>query len=101
MKISLAAVYDWYRRAIRHPQYRWLIILGTLVYLVSPFDLSPDIFPIAGQVDDLILVTLLLSEVSQLAIDWFKQRQGIATATPDAPPADPAPTVDVNVVNPE
>jgi uncharacterized membrane protein YkvA (DUF1232 family) len=98
MKISLVAVYDWYRRAIRHPQYRWLIILGTLAYLVSPFDLSPDIFPIAGQIDDLVLVTLLLSEISQMGIEWFKTRQ-VSAPTSETASAESAQTVDVNAVN--
>ena len=57
MKISLASLYNWYRKAIRHPRYRWWIIIGTLVYLISPFDISPDILPIAGQIDDFMLVT--------------------------------------------
>ncbi|RMF26562.1 MAG: DUF1232 domain-containing protein, partial [Cyanobacteria bacterium J083] len=47
MKISLKSIYQWYRNAIRHPKYRWWVILATLVYLISPLDLSPDIFPIA------------------------------------------------------
>ncbi|HHP7232059.1 MAG TPA: YkvA family protein [Xenococcaceae cyanobacterium] len=75
MKISLASIYDWYRKAIRHPQYRWWIVLGTLAYLISPFDLSPDIFPIAGQVDDVILATLLITELSQMMIDKYKARK--------------------------
>ena len=72
MKISLASLYNWYRKAIRHPRYRWWIIIGTLVYLISPFDISPDILPIAGQIDDFMLVTLLVTEMSQIAIEKYK-----------------------------
>ncbi len=75
MKISLSAIYDWYRQAIRHPQYRWWIILGTLVYLISPIDISPDILPIAGQIDDFVLFTLLITELSQVAIENYQNRQ--------------------------
>ena len=75
MKISLSAIYNWYRQAIRHPQYRWWIILGTLVYLISPIDISPDILPIAGQIDDFVLFTLLITELSQVAIENYQNRQ--------------------------
>lgn len=57
--------FGWYRALMRNPQYRWLVILGSLIYLISPIDLSPDIVPLVGQIDDVIIVTLLLSEVFQ------------------------------------
>ncbi|NJP11877.1 MAG: DUF1232 domain-containing protein [Leptolyngbyaceae cyanobacterium RU_5_1] len=41
-------LYNWYRNTLRHPKYRWWIILGTLLYLLSPVDISPDMFPILG-----------------------------------------------------
>lgn len=72
MKFPLQAVYGWYRNAIRNPQWRWWIVLGTLLYLLSPLDISPDIFPIVGEIDDAILVTLLVGELSSVLIDRFK-----------------------------
>ncbi|MDJ0532764.1 MAG: YkvA family protein [Xenococcaceae cyanobacterium MO_207.B15] len=72
MKISLSSLYEWYRNAIRHPQYRWLVILGTLVYFISPLDISPDIFPIAGQIDDVVLLTLLVTEIYQMMVEKLK-----------------------------
>jgi uncharacterized membrane protein YkvA (DUF1232 family) len=57
--------FGWYRALMRNPQYRWLVILGSLIYLISPIDLSPDIVPLVGQIDDVIIVTLLFSEVFQ------------------------------------
>lgn len=38
-----------------------LAILASLLYLVSPFDLVPEVVPLAGLVDDLLLVPLGLS----------------------------------------
>lgn len=58
--------FDWYRSLMRHPQYRWLTILGSIIYLVSPLDLSPDVIPILGQIDDVVLLFLLFSAVSQI-----------------------------------
>jgi len=40
---------------------RWKVASGlTLVYLAVPFDLVPDFIPVAGQLDDAILVALVL-----------------------------------------
>ena len=68
MKISPAALYQGYRALVRNPQTRWMVIAGTLLYIFSPLDLSPDIFPIAGQLDDVMLVTLLLTELFQISL---------------------------------
>jgi uncharacterized membrane protein YkvA (DUF1232 family) len=81
MKISIKSLYNWYSNAIRNPKYRWWIILGTLVYILSPFDLSPDLIPVVGEIDDLILVTLMVTEVSQLILDRFKASKANTTAS--------------------
>jgi uncharacterized membrane protein YkvA (DUF1232 family) len=57
--------FGWYRLLMRNPQSRWLVILGSLFYLISPIDLSPDVVPLVGQIDDVILVSLLVSELFQ------------------------------------
>lgn len=99
MKFPLQALYGFYRNAIRNPKYRWWIILGTLVYLLSPFDISPDMLPIAGQIDDVLLVTLMFTEVSTLLMEKIKRRDE-NFADPVANPGTDAPTtVDVDVVS--
>ena len=75
MNFSISSVYNWYRDTLRNPKYRWWIILGTLAYLVSPIDIAPDFLPVVGQIDDVAIAVLLISEVSQMAIDYFKSRQ--------------------------
>ena len=72
MNFSLESLYSWYRSMIRNPQYRWWIVLGTLAYLWSPIDILPDIFPIIGWIDDGLLATLLVSEISQLVLARLK-----------------------------
>ncbi|WP_414515725.1 YkvA family protein [Nostoc sp. PCC 9305] len=76
MKFSIQSLYTWYRDVLRNPKYRWWVILGTLVYLVSPFDVLPDFIPVVGQIDDVFLLTLLVSEVSGLVIEGWKARKG-------------------------
>ena len=84
MKFSISSIYDWYRQAIRHPKYGWWIVLGTLIYLISPFDISPDFIPIVGQIDDVMLAGLLIAEVSQIILEQYKSRKqatGVAQET--------------------
>ncbi|MGQ0646641.1 MAG: YkvA family protein [Gemmatimonadaceae bacterium] len=39
------------------------LVVGSIVYLFSPFDILPDIIPIVGQIDDLFLVVMSLSRM--------------------------------------
>ena len=57
----------WY--ALRHPQAPGWLKAGTalvLLYLVSPIDLIPDVVPIFGVLDDLVIVPM--------AIRWLLNR---------------------------
>ncbi|NJM98923.1 MAG: DUF1232 domain-containing protein [Phormidesmis sp. RL_2_1] len=78
MNNPIESFYNWYREALRHPKYRWLIILGTAAYLLSPLDISPDVFPIIGWIDDSILATLLVAELSSLLMDNVRGKGGRA-----------------------
>lgn len=99
MSVSVKSVYDWYRNIIRNPKYRWWIILGSLVYILSPFDISPDFLPIAGQVDDLMILTLLLSEVSQIVLEFARNKNNVPGKKETV--ASAGKTVDVNAVSVE
>ncbi|ABW29875.1 YkvA family protein [Acaryochloris marina] len=96
MNFSIKALYNWYRNSLRNPKYRGWIIAGTLAYLLSPFDISPDVFPLIGQIDDLALLTLFISELSQLFIEDYKKRQ--VNTQPESNEADSQETVDVDAV---
>jgi uncharacterized membrane protein YkvA (DUF1232 family) len=90
-------LYDWYRSTIRNPKYRWWIILGTITYLVSPLDFLPDFLPIIGQIDDAIIVTLLISEVSQMLLNRVKSTKS-KTATAETTTAT-SDSIDVDSVS--
>jgi uncharacterized membrane protein YkvA (DUF1232 family) len=47
----------------RVPGRRKLLLLALVGYLALPFDLVPDFIPVAGQLDDAIIVALVLRHV--------------------------------------
>jgi uncharacterized membrane protein YkvA (DUF1232 family) len=47
----------------RVPRSRRALILALIGYLALPFDLVPDFIPVAGQLDDAILVAIVLRAV--------------------------------------
>jgi len=93
MKTLIQPFYAWYRNTLRNSRFRWLIIGGTLLYLLSPIDISPDMFPIVGWIDDGIVVTVLMAELSQMLLDR-RQRQKNKFHT-DTEPNAAGPTVNV------
>ena len=62
----MKSLFKWYSAGLLNPRSRWWLIIGSLIYLLSPIDLSPDLLPFAGQIDDVILLIMLISGVSQL-----------------------------------
>ena len=47
-------------REPRVPRHRKLLLVALVGYLALPFDLVPDFIPVAGQLDDAIIVALVL-----------------------------------------
>ncbi|MBD2327592.1 MAG: hypothetical protein B0A82_13160 [Alkalinema sp. CACIAM 70d] len=66
---SLESIYNWYRNLVANPKYRWWVIGGTMLYLLSPIDIAPDFLPFIGQIDDAVVITLLATEMAQLLKD--------------------------------
>ncbi len=50
------------------PAYMKAIIIGGLIYVVSPLDIVPDIIPIAGLLDDVGVVGMVFSQLVKLGI---------------------------------
>ena len=98
MNFSIQSIYNWYRNSIRNPKYRIWVILGSVLYLVSPIDISPDFLPIVGWIDDGVIATLLVAEVSQMLLERLKPGKTDAAnpTTTQASAADS--TVDVDAV---
>ncbi len=78
MKHLIQPLYSWYRNTLRSSKYRWIIVLGSLLYLASPVDLLPDVFPVVGWLDDGVIATMLVTEVSQILLEQLKTRRSKA-----------------------
>lgn len=50
----------------RTPLYAKITSLSSLVYLLSPADLLPDVIPLAGYIDDLFVVPFLVNIATKL-----------------------------------
>jgi uncharacterized membrane protein YkvA (DUF1232 family) len=72
---------NWYRKLIRHSKYRWVVLLGTLLYFVSPIDISPDVFPVIGWIDDGLVATIAITEVTQMLTERKRRLQNIEKTT--------------------
>lgn len=68
----------------RVPRRRKLLLLGLVGYLALPFDLVPDFIPVAGQLDDAIIVALVLRHLVRAGGEplirelWPGPRQSLA-----------------------
>ena len=67
MNFNLQSLQNWYRGLLQNPKYRWWVVAASIVYLVSPIDFIPDFIPLAGLVDDTLIISLLVAEVAQVA----------------------------------
>ena len=84
MKFLIKPLYEVYRKVLRNSKYRWLVVAASLLYLVSPIDFATDAIPVLGWLDDGVIVTLLLSELSQYVLEQRKTRRDEKDATVDA-----------------
>jgi uncharacterized membrane protein YkvA (DUF1232 family) len=75
MKFIAQPLYDLYRSLLRNSKYRWLIAAASLIYLVSPIDFITDVIPVLGWIDDGVVATVLMAEVSQLLVEQLKNRK--------------------------
>jgi uncharacterized membrane protein YkvA (DUF1232 family) len=60
-------------RDSRVPRRRKLLLAGLVGYLALPFDLVPDFIPVAGQLDDAVLVALVLRRVLRARPDLVEE----------------------------
>ena len=92
-----APLAHWFRSLLRNPKYRGVIILGSLLYLLSPIDISPDVLPVVGWIDDGLLATLVVTELTQMAMD--NRRDRIKNSTQKADSKEYESVIDVESIS--
>jgi uncharacterized membrane protein YkvA (DUF1232 family) len=55
-----------YRNGLQNTSTRWLFVLLTFVYFLSPIDLIPDFIPFLGQIDDFALLVVFGIEMFKI-----------------------------------
>ncbi|WP_421657668.1 YkvA family protein [Leptothermofonsia sp. ETS-13] len=75
MKFLIQPLYKLYRTILRNSKYRWLVVAGSLLYLLSPVDLVTDLIPVVGWLDDGVIATLLVTELSQVVLEQRRARK--------------------------
>ncbi|HEX6144628.1 MAG TPA: YkvA family protein [Geminicoccaceae bacterium] len=78
------------RGCARDPRVPWpakLLALIVVAYALSPIDLIPDVIPVLGHLDDLILVPLGIALVIRLIPPEVLEEHRRAAAAPQAPRA--------------
>ena len=87
-------LYDNYRKLIRDSKYRWVIIIASALYILSPIDIAPDFLPIVGWIDDGVVLTLLLTELSAILMERVKAKRDGSSESFAEDMADKTVTVD-------
>lgn len=64
-KVLIAMVRDVWGGRYKMNKWNMSIIIGTIVYVVSPVDAIPDFIPMAGWLDDVTIVGYALSKLSE------------------------------------
>jgi uncharacterized membrane protein YkvA (DUF1232 family) len=60
-------------RDARLPRRHKLLVAALLPYLLMPFDLIPDFIPVAGQLDDAVIVALVLRTVMRASPELVEE----------------------------
>ena len=87
-------LYENYRKLIRDSKYRWVIIIASALYILSPIDIAPDFLPIVGWIDDGVVLTLLLTELSAILMERVKAKRDGSSESVAEDMADKTVTVD-------
>jgi uncharacterized membrane protein YkvA (DUF1232 family) len=65
---------DWYNGVYREiPWYSIAAIILGFLYLISPVDLVPDMVPVLGQVDDVVIIRWILTHIAKQDLNKYRQ----------------------------
>ncbi|GAB6282141.1 MAG: hypothetical protein STSR0008_08850 [Ignavibacterium sp.] len=69
---DIKALYNYFRNA-DVSWYRKAIIIGALIYFITPIDAVPDLAPLFGYLDDLGVITAVLKFLGSELIPYYKK----------------------------
>ena len=79
-KRMISLVKDWVKGDYRQvPWWSMAAIAAALLYVLNPLDLIPDFIPLAGQVDDALVIAACLAMVEQDLDKYRKWKEGETT----------------------
>lgn len=76
-RISFARDIKALFRYMRDPYVSWhrkAIVVGALIYFISPIDAIPDLTPLIGYLDDLGVITAVLKFLGSELIPYYEKR---------------------------
>lgn len=74
LKLLIHLFKDWYNGTYREiPWYSISAIILGLLYLISPIDLIPDMVPVLGQLDDIVIIRWILTHIAKQDLIKYKQ----------------------------
>lgn len=83
-------------RLLRDKEYKlqWSsksILLGALLYFISPFDVLPDFIPFVGYIDDAFVISTVINSLAG-EIERYTALRNLPVGTPQEAPTPPAST---------
>jgi uncharacterized membrane protein YkvA (DUF1232 family) len=80
-KLLVSLVRDYWSRAYRQVPYGIIASISfTLIYVLNPFDIVPDVLPLIGQIDDVAVLSACLILIEQDLLkykDWKQNQENI------------------------
>lgn len=79
-KLLISMIKDTFSGRYKMNKWNMSIIVGTIVYVISPIDAIPDIIPVLGWLDDASIVGFAISKLAD-EVDRYRkfQETGIST----------------------
>ena len=98
LKISLAAIYSALKNK-ETPLWIKLAVIATVIYILSPVDLVPDI-PILGYIDDITLLSVMIAVLNKgIPKDIWRKAKDEVRSRMDQTVADAEKYAEENVID--
>lgn len=74
LKLLINLFKDWYSGTYREiPWYSIAAIILGFLYLISPVGLVPDMIPVLGQIDDVVIIRWILMHIAKQDLNKYRQ----------------------------